>query len=434
MSEPGSPTGGHDHTDDPPFPPLPEGVGQAEHEFGGGYLYVLGEVIVHTEDLPRFRASAERFNLAPAEPIQTSAEGLVRYPVTTLDGPEEAFQLIPRLVTDLHAQELDPGAGLGPIRVWPHHVLAGTGHARGISVGPPVPAGPLNDVLRGNEALPGDGVTVAVLDTGLIRPAPDWFGGCIDVMRGADDIERLDFDPSAVGAARRLRSHAGHGTFVAGIIRQHAPGARILMRKVLDERGTVTDHDLADALRELVDTKVQLVNLSLGGYGHDAGGLPLTEAAIETLRVKRPDLVIVAGAGNDGVEQQFYPAALKDVIGVAALDEHGRRACFSNHGPWVNAAAAGVRAVSAFVEVEDVTLWPAAAPDCLGEGDPGEVSFHGFAAWSGTSAAAPRVTGAIAAAIGPGVDARQAAFGVVGSSSVRLEVGLGAIVQPPRWG
>jgi len=432
MSEPGPPTSDHDHTGDPPYPPLPDGVGQAEHQFGGGYLYLLEEVIVHVDDLGRFRAAAEPFNLAPAEPIQTSAEGLVRYAVASQAGPQA--QLIPRLVSQLRAEEIDPGTGLGPIRIWPHHVLGGAGHARGVTVGPPVPAEPLNDVLRGNEPLPGDGVTVAVLDTGLIDPAPAWFGGCIAVMRDPADLERLDFDSTAVDDRRRLRSHAGHGTFVAGIIRQHAPGALILMRKVLDERGIVTDHDLAEALRGLAGQDVQLVNLSLGGYGHDAGGLPLTEAAIETLRVRRPDLVIVASAGNDGVEQPFYPAALKDVIGVAALDEHGGRACFSNHGPWVDAAAAGVRAVSTFFEVEKVTVWPAAAPDCLGEGDPGLVSFHGFAAWSGTSAAAPRVTGAIAAAMGPGVDARQAAFAVLGSSAATMAVGLGAIVQPPHWG
>jgi subtilisin family serine protease len=434
MSEPGPPTEGHDHSDEPPVPPLPDRVGQADHQFGGGYLYVRGEVIVDSADLGRFRAAIEPLDLAPADPVQTSVPGLVLYPVAGRAGSpaENDAQLIPRLVTELRSREADPRAGLAPIRVWPHHVLAGTSHARGITVGPPVPAEPLDDILNG-KTLPGAGVTVAVLDTGLIDPAPDWFRGCVGVMRGPQDLEELRFDPTA-GVDRRLASHAGHGSFVAGIVRRHAPGARILVRKVLDERGIVTDHDLSTALLELLDLDVQLVNLSLGGYGHGTGGLPLTEAAIETLRVKRPDLVIVAGAGNDGVEQPFYPAALKDVIGVAALDRHGARACFSNYGPWVDAATAGVRAVSTFFDVDRVTLWPAAAPDCLGEGDPGEVNFHGFAAWSGTSAAAPRVTGAIAAAMGPGVDARQAAFGLVGSSSAQLEVGLGAIVQPPHWG
>ena len=129
MSEPGPPTSDHDHTGDPPYPPLPDGVGQAEHQFGGGYLYLLEEVIVHVDDLGRFRAAAEPFNLAPAEPIQTSAEGLVRYAVASQAGPQA--QLIPRLVSQLRAEEIDPGTGLGPIRIWPHHfdlgaILPGT--------------------------------------------------------------------------------------------------------------------------------------------------------------------------------------------------------------------------------------------------------------------------------------------------------------------
>ena len=52
-------------------------------------------------------------------------------------------------------------------------------------------------------------------------------------------------------------------------------------------------------------------------------------------------LVIVAGAGNDGTTAPFYPAALDNVISVAAFDEDHRRPSFSNYGSWVDISAPG---------------------------------------------------------------------------------------------
>ena len=119
-------------------------------------------------------------------------------------------------------------------------------------------------------------------------------------------------------------------------------------------------------------------------------------------------------------------------IAVAALDGDGGPACFTNSGHWVDACAPGVGARSTFlnVEAEPARLPP---PNCLGIEPAGKVRFEGWATWSGTSAAAPRVAGAVAAVIGPGVDGPSAAFALVGASSVPRLPGLGAVVDPPAF-
>jgi hypothetical protein len=404
---------------DRPAPlPLPDWVGHAEHRFGGGYLHVLDEVVVHAEDVGRFREEAGRRNADAGEELAGVSDNLRLLRMSLRDD-----QSVPQLVSELRGIETGPAQGTTTIRVWPHYAMVPTSHAQRVTVSAPKPAHPLTDITGSD--LPGTGVTVLVLDSGLAERRPDWLGAGVRPVDPAVDLE----PPVADGG--RLDAHAGHGTFVAGVVRRHAPGATILVRRVLDA-GVVTDRALAQALLE-TDDRVDLINLSLGGYVHDGLGLPETEAAIAQLRVRRPQLVVVAGAGNDGRTQPFFPAALGDVIGVAALDGE-TAAIFSNHGSWVDAAAQGVDVTSTFLTAHDVTPDPATPRNWFGEPDPGPTDFDGFARWSGTSVSAPAVTGAIAAAMRPGVDARAAAFLVTGSGVVQREPGLGAIVRPAIWG
>jgi subtilisin family serine protease len=92
-------------------------------------------------------------------------------------------------------------------------------------------------------------------------------------------------------------------------------------------------------------------------------------------------LAAVVAAGTFGSNRPFYPAALKNCIAVGALESDGeRRAEFSNHGWWVDACAVTQNVAGPFLT------------DTMPDGQ----TFDGFATWSGTSFAAPRVAGAIA--------------------------------------
>jgi hypothetical protein len=406
---------------EPSLPPLPAGITASEHEFGGAYLFVTDDLLVAEEDQARlFEQLRLRGVTGRAERV---APAVLRVRLAQR-ADERDGQLVPRLVTQLRFTE-------EPIRVSPNHVLGGLSHSRRVTVAPPMPADALDAVGNG-ENLPGTGVTVAVLDTGLVDPAPAWFDGETSLLDPGQDGE------PAVSGGGPLTDPAGHGTFVAGIVHRYAPGARILVHRVLDEHGYVDDVHLAQAIRVVADRGVDIINLSLGGYSHaGVDGLPATAAVLDELYAARPGLVVVAGAGNDATDRPFYPAAYSQVVAVAALGPDGQGACFSNYGPWVDCAAPGVDVVSTYLDVGDVTLWPPFPPNCLRAPDPGETSFdfNGWASWSGTSAAAPAVSGAIAAVMSvAGLDAPAAAHQLTAARPARRMPDFGAQITAPHWG
>ncbi|MFY1636497.1 S8 family peptidase [Solwaraspora sp. WMMB335] len=263
-------------------------------------------------------------------------------------------------------------------QVQPHHVLLGFGNIMGNPGGPPRLAAALSppDPARLGE---GADVTVGVCDTGIWRLAgnvhPQWLGG--SYLPEADDE-----DPLYLGGSQ-LALQGGHGTFVAGVVRQAAPGVRVDPEAALDANGVGDEESLVAALDRL-GTEVAIVNLSLGFFTQDdQAPLPLANALAEL-----PDSVaVVAAAGNAGTTRRSWPAALDGVLAVAAVasgDNGPVPASYSSHGPWVAASAYGDR-TSTYVEGE--MLLP---------GQP-VLPFHGFAAWAGTSFATGHVSGRLAA-------------------------------------
>jgi len=265
-------------------------------------------------------------------------------------------------------------------------------------------------------------LTVAVLDTGISRHPwfedEDWFGGVRE-----QDVEGLD----ELGGDDRLDTQAGHGTFVVGVVRQAAPDAYIVAPKVLASDGVTSDFDLVRKLRRLrrwsrrTERHLDLVNLSFGGFTVD--DLPSPHVADAVAALGR-DTVVVACAGNDGSDRPFWPAALKSVIAVGALDANGDdRAPFSNYGWWVDACSIGERVASCFVTFD--------GPD-PSTGVYDDDNFTGYAEWSGTSFAAPRVLGAIAAAaLEHGISTGAAADRVLDPDATRAMPDLGVVVPGP---
>lgn len=270
--------------------------------------------------------------------------------------------------------------------VTPNHLLRGApewwgGPADQAQVPIDVPAAPVPGTPASRR------VTVAILDTGITAhpwfAGEPWYADC-----GPENAERLDTAPPD----DVLDSQAGHGTFIAGIVRRHAPGAQLVPMRVLASDGVCDELDLVRALHRLRrwvarrDQPVDIVNLSLGGYTVDDQPSPLVADALAALG---RHTVVVACAGNAGSDRLFWPAALKNVVGVGALDSDGSdRAPFSSYGWWVDACAVGERVTSSFVNFDGPVP---------STGDHDQDRFSGYAVWSGTSFAAPVVAGTIAA-------------------------------------
>jgi subtilisin family serine protease/subtilase family serine protease len=224
-------------------------------------------------------------------------------------------------------------------------------------------------------------VTVAVIDSGVDYTHPDLAVN----YAGGEDFVSLDGDP--------MDDH-GHGTHVAGIIAAAlnnltgtpaapegvvgvAPHARIRAYKVCRADGTCDDFAIQQAIARAIADGAQVINMSLGDKAYSQS---LDQAVQDAWNA---GIVIVAGAGNDGTTERFYPAALDNVISVAAFDEDHRRPSFSNYGSWVDISAPGNSIMSTY---------PLAT--CGASGAPGQAGCY---TWStGTSMATPYVAGAAA--------------------------------------
>lgn len=202
----------------------------------------------------------------------------------------------------------------------------------------------------------GEGVIVAILDSG------------IQAHSQFDDIYIAPIDLVDCGVAGR---GAAHGTSVASIITGRegiAPAAELFVVRVLDDEGLGNSYDVAQGIVQAVDLGVQIINMSLGVY---------QDAALLRQAIKYADdrgVIMVAAAGNDGYNRMPYPAAYPQVLSVTAVDAGGQHANFSNQSKEIDFAAPGVGVLTA-------------------KEDKGTTLF------SGTSAAAPFVSGTLASLI-----------------------------------
>ena len=244
----------------------------------------------------------------------------------------------------------------------------------------------------------GEEVSVVVVDTGWHPPAATdlrtpWLQG----VDGDDELNGPD-----------LRSYAGHGTFIAGVVRCVAPLTKVWVEGFAIGGvggGGILESDLVGQLDEALDHDPQVINLSAGCRTR----LDLPSIALETFyrtRLQKRDCVLVAAAGNDGWAAPFWPAAFDWCVGVGSLDRDGRVSAFSNFGVSADVYALGRNLVNAF---------PDGTFECRETPDTGDVRVFstGMARWSGTSFAAPVVAGLIAREISETGASAQDARGAV---------------------
>lgn len=211
-------------------------------------------------------------------------------------------------------------------------------------------------------------VIVAVVDSGVDRSHPD-----------LQDAFLRDASGRVVGAnfvAKGASSPAddswddqnGHGTHVAGLIAatsnnntgiagvSSCANVKIMPVRAMDANGAGNNMEINRAIVWASEHGADVINLSLGGMvSTDSPQESFPNTMYETL-AKR-GVIVFAAAGNDGFRNgsrtgngytYSIPSSYNNVIAVAATDENGRLASFSNRGELVDIAAPGVQDFSTY--------------------------------------------------------------------------------------
>jgi len=244
----------------------------------------------------------------------------------------------------------------------------------------------------------GKGVPIAIVDSGVDLFHPDLKG---KIVRGTDLVK-------GGGSCAGPQDENGHGTHVAGIaaaktnngigVAGTAPGAKIMPVRVLAADGTGDVSTAVAGIRWAANHGAKVINLSLGDTPLDQtnGTAASTERAVAYAWSK--GAVIVAAAGNDVFPVCDSPAAARYAVCVAATDQRGLPAAYSNLPNDPNGGAIGLRAPGGdgggilFCGYDgDIwsTIWPGDTVDNCG-------GISGYDTLVGTSMSAPFVSGTAA--------------------------------------
>jgi subtilisin family serine protease len=184
----------------------------------------------------------------------------------------------------------------------------------------------------------GEGVTVCVIDTGLLSSHEDVREG--DLSGSKDkDFETWDEDPNS------------HGTHVTGTIMANdnnigivgvAPGASVFVVRVFNEVGDFTASNLIVAMMACEEAGAKIISMSLGGTVNNAA-----ERAAVT-RLQDSGILIVAASGNSatGPNMIEYPASYDATMSVGAVGEDAQMAVFSSHNSALDITGPGVDILS----------------------------------------------------------------------------------------
>ncbi len=397
------------------------------------YFYRHESLLVRDRDLDRVRRAVE--GLGASQPPSDSdhedprsnalIDGLTRLPVRVRDGYETGHLV----------EDLDNVLGTG---------VATHEHAFTVSYGCGCPATEPEPVISpqaaGSRALVraalwptigdqsnGRDVRVSVIDTGLLAGVHAW-APWLDGVR-ADRSDEEAPDQYHITDGRILAGpdgfadpYAGHGTFVAGVIRCVAPAADVSVQKYIGADGFILESSMIAQISDGLSDSADIISMSAGGYTRN--NLPPTSFDLlwQNRLSKIGGIAFVAAAGNDATRNPFWPAAFPWCVGVGSMSRDGQqRSWFSNHGAWVDAYAPGEDIVNAYPQLPYRTLEDGAV----------RPTEAGIVSWSGTSFAAPIVTGLIAGRMSrTGENARQAADYLLAAGRSQFRIGVGPRLFP----
>jgi subtilisin family serine protease len=320
-------------------------------------------------------------------------------------------------------------------RYWPPAAGSGAARARArLAAADPrqaeqwaVASGTVLDLPGAWQLAQGRGITVAIVDTGARLEHADlapnvWTNfdetpgnGSDDDHNGyVDDVHGVDL--SSKRNSQDVDDGHGHGTHVAGIVAAAqngrgvvgvAPQAKLMIVKVLSDSGSGSSGNVAEGIRYAAANGARVINCSVGGDEPDRRLNEAVKAAADA------NALVVASAGNDGRDidsRPNYPAAIpaSNLLAVASTDPDSGRGIsdFSNFGRLaVQVAAPGAKILSS-------------------------ANDGGFAIMSGTSMAAPMVSGV--AALAASVNSRISAADLRGvlmqnATRSRLPVAAGYV-------
>ena len=216
----------------------------------------------------------------------------------------------------------------------------------------------------------GKGVTIAVLDTGCDSKHTD----LKEQIKGG-----RNFTDDDRGNPELFLDYNGHGTHVAGTIAAQqndvgvvgvAPEASLLIVKVLNREGSGQYEWIINGINYAIEQKADIISMSLGG----PNDMPELHEAIK--RAVTNNILVVCAAGNEGdgkdsTDEFAYPGRYNEVISVGAINFKRSPTDFTNSHNEIDLVAPGEKILSTYLNGK-------------------------YASLSGTSMAAPHVSGALA--------------------------------------
>jgi Subtilase family len=186
-----------------------------------------------------------------------------------------------------------------------------------------------------------DQVTIAVIDSGIADDARDVGIDIADKRNMVDPVKlkgRDDVDP-------RVTDENGHGTVIALILHEVSPGARLLVYKVADADGRISEWDAVAAMA--VCSRADIVNLSVqfglkdrvcevcGRESHSSRSI-VFENMVNQFANRRYPSILIAAAGNNREGALAFPARFGPVLAIGAVTSTGELSDESNYGKQYN--------------------------------------------------------------------------------------------------